>query len=204
MAMARSLTATNLGGLHLPPRCTSHSLVRLPHSLLGTSTSKISYGFLAIQEAKSLAGGLLRFKINAKMSNDLQTAVPKTPKPVSPNWVVSLVVSVLSLILPGWKTQLQMFLKLENEVEKVIENTAEAVEKVAEEAEKVMEQVEHDLPEGSKLKETVLVLEHATEEAQKDAKLALDLIHKVDEIKDEVEAVVEPVINPVEFIKKEA
>lgn len=66
-----------------------------------------------------------------------------------------------------------------DEVEKVIENTAEAVEKVAEEAEKVMEQVEHDLPEGSKLKETVLVLEHATEEAQKDAKLALDLIHKV-------------------------
>lgn len=27
---------------------------------------------------------------------------------------------------------------------------------------------------------------------------------QVDEIKDEVEAVVEPVINPVEFIKKEA
>lgn len=64
-------------------------------------------------------------------------------------------------------------------MEKAIENTAEAVDKIAGEAEKVMEQVEHDLPEGSQLKETVLMLEHATEEAQKDAKLAIDLIHKV-------------------------
>lgn len=126
-------------------------------------------------------------------------------------------VAVLSLIMPGWKTQLQMFLKLEgknkhipdcnlcvvickktqvgcglhghvfelgafgssDEVEKVVENTAEAIEKIAEETEKVMEEVEHDLPEDSKLKEAVLMIEHATEEAKKDAKTAIDLIHKV-------------------------
>lgn len=67
MAMARTVAATNLGSLHLPPRYTSHSLVRLPHRLLGASTWKISYGLSGNQAAKSPAAGSPRFKINAKM-----------------------------------------------------------------------------------------------------------------------------------------
>lgn len=60
-----------------------------------------------------------------------------------------------------------------------VENVAEVVEKVANVAEKVSADVADELPDNSKLKETLLLVERASKVAAQDAQLTQDLIHKV-------------------------
>lgn len=62
---------------------------------------------------------------------------------------------------------------------KEVEQTAEIVEKVATVVEKLSEDVANHLPDDNKFKKTVLVVEHISQEAAKDAYIAENLIHKV-------------------------
>ncbi|XP_058087488.1 uncharacterized protein LOC131234561 isoform X2 [Magnolia sinica] len=124
-----------------------------------------------------------------------------------PAWVTWILGAILSMVLPFWKTKLMAFLKLEDMLEKAVENVAEEVEKVAGAVEKAIEEVEEKLPADGKLKQAFVAVENAVKEVEKDAEIAEELIHKVDEMKEEVENLVGPLLNKVEaagFVKKEA
>ncbi|KAI4296408.1 hypothetical protein L6164_036369 [Bauhinia variegata] len=85
-----------------------------------------------------------------------------------------------------------------------IEKVSNIVEKVATVAEKVSAQVAENLPGNGKLRQVALAVEHASEEVAHDAQLTEEFIHKVEEVKndlDDLGAFVEPVIDNI--IKKE-
>ncbi|ESW31122.1 hypothetical protein PHAVU_002G211100 [Phaseolus vulgaris] len=115
-------------------------------------------------------------------------------------WVLGM---VLSLLVPFWKPYWGKLQRIEGEVEFVIEEAdavAKVVEKVATVAEKVSEDVAEMLPEDGKLRKATLVVEHASKEAAHDAQLTQQFIHKVEELKNDlndIEAFVEPVIDKI-------
>ncbi|XP_058087495.1 uncharacterized protein LOC131234575 [Magnolia sinica] len=174
------------------------------------SLLKFGFGFLVCRGVHS--SGVLRkvhSKFNAQKDDNVQAAAAPEVAANSPYpaWVTWILGSILSMVLPFWKTKLMAFLKLEDEVEKAVENVAEAVEKVAEATEKAIEELEEELPADGKLKEALVAVENSVKEVQKDAKAAEQLIHKVDEMKEEVENLVGPLLNKVEaaeLVKKEA
>ncbi|RWW64020.1 hypothetical protein BHE74_00028767 [Ensete ventricosum] len=105
---------------------------------------------------------------------------------------------MLTLILPFWEKKWRTLLRIEGEVEMVadaMEEVFEVVEKVATVVEKVSSEVAERLPEEGKLKDAVLSVEHVSREAAEDAHLAKDIIHKVDEVKQEVELLLESVVD---------
>ncbi|KAH1050024.1 hypothetical protein GLYMA_08G070200v4 [Glycine max] len=133
-------------------------------------------------------------------------------------WVLGM---VLSLLLPFWKPywkklqivevqtkQITWFVKWGQNVHSVeaefvveeAEAVAKMVEKVAMVTEKVSEDVAEMLPEDGKLRKAALVVERASKEAAHDAQLTEEFLHKVEELKndlDDLEAFVEPVIDKI-------
>ncbi|KAK9110973.1 hypothetical protein Scep_018492 [Stephania cephalantha] len=77
-------------------------------------------------------------------------------------------------------------------VAKVVEDAAEVVETVATVAENLSTAAVDKLPDDGKLKDAVLLVKRVSEEAVKGAQLTEDFIHKVDEVKEEIEDLVNP------------
>ncbi|KAK7363105.1 hypothetical protein VNO77_05235 [Canavalia gladiata] len=132
----------------------------------------------------------------------------EAPAPTSkiftfPYWLRWVLGTVLSLLLPFWKQYWEKLQIIEGEAEVVaeeVETVAKVVEKVAAVAEKVSEDVAEMLPENGKLKKAALVVEHASEQVIHDAQLTEEFIHKVEELKndlDDLETFVEPVIDKI-------
>lgn len=138
-------------------------------------------------------------EINA--SREIPKPLPDPPKPSRfPPWGKWVMGSILSLLIPFWKLKWDKLRQIEGEAEEVIEGAeivAEVVEKVATVAEKVSAQVADKLPDDSKLKEAALFVEHVSEVTARDAHLTDDFIHKVDEVKQEVETAVETGIEKI-------
>ncbi|XP_008804792.2 uncharacterized protein LOC103717974 isoform X2 [Phoenix dactylifera] len=126
------------------------------------------------------------------------------PKSKTARWALG---SLLALILPFWQNKWMTLLRLEGEVEMVadvVENAAEIVEKVATVTEKVSSEVADRLPYDGKLKNAALQVEHAAKEAAEEAHLAKDIIHKVDELKHEVEMLLEPITETEKLADRES
>ncbi|XP_009406628.2 uncharacterized protein LOC103989493 [Musa acuminata AAA Group] len=94
-------------------------------------------------------------------------------------------------------------LRTEDAVAKAAESGAEAVEKIAKSTEKIASEIADELPDGVSLKEKALQIEQICEEVDRDAERAEIFIHKVDHIKAEVDAIIEPIIEKGEEIEKE-
>ncbi|KAL3843777.1 hypothetical protein ACJIZ3_001180 [Penstemon smallii] len=123
------------------------------------------------------------------------------------NWAKWLLGSVLSLLLPFWKSNRDNLLILEGKAEMVVKDVkevAEVIEKVATTTDEVLKEVENQLPDNCKLKEAAQVMEHISTVAAQDARLLENIIHKVGEVKqdlEELETIVEP--NVEKIIQKE-
>ncbi|XP_039114606.1 uncharacterized protein LOC120249958 [Dioscorea cayenensis subsp. rotundata] len=104
-------------------------------------------------------------------------------------WTLGLIMTV---VVPFWTNKWNNLLKLEDEVKM----TTEVVEKVATMAEKASAEIANKLPENSKLKQTILSVEKISEEMAEEAHLALDVFHKVDELKEEVSMFIAPALQP--------
>ncbi|GMN58951.1 hypothetical protein TIFTF001_028042 [Ficus carica] len=132
--------------------------------------------------------------------HQLPAAVPASPRrffPYWPRWVLGSILTFLHFSNEKWAKLKTIEGNAEVIVEEV-ENVAEMVEKVAIVAEKVSSEVVEKLPENGKLKETALFVERVSKKASEDAQLVIDFIHKVDELKhdiEDLETVVEPVVN---------
>ncbi|XP_062177863.1 uncharacterized protein LOC133882674 [Alnus glutinosa] len=127
-----------------------------------------------------------------------QSPAPATPKLFFPWWAKWVWGSILTFSLPlMWKQDWGKLRRIEGEAEMVVEEVetvVEVVEKVASVAEKISAEVADKLPAKSKLKEAALFVEHVSEEAVRDAQLTEDFIHKVDALKEDLDALVEPII----------
>lgn len=132
-----------------------------------------------------------------------------TPSPQPPsrgrftNWVRLVFGSVISILVAFWMPKWTSFLKIRGKAEVVmheIEQAAEVVEKVATVVEKVSEEVADNLPNDSKLKEAASIVEHISKEAAKDALIAQEIIHKIDDAEQDLEDVgeiIEPIIENI-------
>ncbi|KAL6883691.1 hypothetical protein ACP4OV_011105 [Aristida adscensionis] len=110
-------------------------------------------------------------------------------------WARLAIGSLLAAATPFLHSKWASFLRIQSEVE-MVKDTAEVVAEVVEEAaaaaEKVSSEVAEQLPEGGKLRTAATLVEHASKEVAEEAHLARDIIHKVDEIEDDVKAIIEP------------
>ncbi|KAM0950858.1 hypothetical protein DsansV1_C04g0045901 [Dioscorea sansibarensis] len=104
-------------------------------------------------------------------------------------WILGLIVTMM---VPFWTNKWNNLLKLEDEVKM----TTKVVEKVATMAEKASAEIANKLPENSDLKQTILSVEKISEKTAKEAHLALDIFHKVDELKEEVSMFIAPALQP--------
>lgn len=78
----------------------------------------------------------------------------------------------------GWFGCLVPLSQITKVVEEV-EEVAETVEEVAEVVEKVSSEVAENVSDNKMLKEAALLVEKVSQEVEKDAKLTMELMHKV-------------------------
>ncbi|KAL5982318.1 hypothetical protein ACLOJK_016389 [Asimina triloba] len=86
----------------------------------------------------------------------------------------------------------------------VVETAAELVEMVADAAETLSNGVAQKLPEDGKLRDAVVFVEHVSKEAEKDAQRTIEFVRKVNELKQEMESLVEPVFHQLKHVEKQA
>ncbi|KAL4196440.1 hypothetical protein AMTRI_Chr04g183170 [Amborella trichopoda] len=200
------------------------ALIHPPYSLLSTHFSHISHFRRNSSHFRSQRG-LKMFPESSERGNECgenpsaSSAMESSIKP-SPNGLflngkeVSLLdfmlvwamwaLGSLSLFLPFRKTNRNKAIKIEGEVEEVIEKVetvAKVVEKVAIVVEEVSSYIADKLPEGGNLKEAAILVENVSKEVVNNAQVAKDLIHKLGELKDEVEEVIEPVVKNQELLR---
>ncbi|PKA53164.1 hypothetical protein AXF42_Ash009894 [Apostasia shenzhenica] len=95
-------------------------------------------------------------------------------------------------------------LRIEDEVEKELVDVVQIVETAAEATKKVSSDVAEVLPTDSKLRQTAMVVEEEAEQVLSEMKKYEAFIHKVDEVKEEVEAWVERIADEWVLVHKEA
>ncbi|CAN6305360.1 unnamed protein product [Urochloa humidicola] len=113
-------------------------------------------------------------------------------------WARLAIGSVLAAAAPFLHSRWASFLRIQSEVEMVkdtVEVVAEVVEEAATVAEKVSTEVAERLPKGGRLRTAAVFVEHASKEVAQEAHLAQDIIHKVDEIEEDVKAIIEPIVD---------
>ncbi|OAY45151.1 uncharacterized protein LOC110619738 [Manihot esculenta] len=154
------------------------------------------------------SGGGTRRNLHTHMVKVKDDMVSPPPVPPVPNhrrinfvkWAKWVLGSLLSFILPFWKPKWEKLKIIQEEVEIIeeeIETAATVVQKVATMAENVSAEMAEKLPENGKLKETAMLIEKVSKATADDAQLTRDFIHKVDELKhdiEDLETMVEPVI----------
>ncbi|XVF61554.1 hypothetical protein PTKIN_Ptkin08bG0139200 [Pterospermum kingtungense] len=139
-------------------------------------------------------------KINTKKIsciNSVESGASSSPGASSNSWKSWMLGMLLSAVLSFWRHKWGPLLAIKKKVDTVVESVecvVEVVEKVAEEVEKVADEVADALPENGKLKEAVCLIETVAKETAKDARIAEELIQKVEDVEKEVmESLIEPV-----------
>ncbi|KAF3326461.1 hypothetical protein FCM35_KLT08091 [Carex littledalei] len=173
------------------------SYYRRNHRSLGTVTQYQGHCLLQ-QRSFSSANQRDMTKTSRSISAPQANPGPVTPPPSSGGppiftWMKLAIGSIFTILVPFLCTQWKNILKIGGEIEaakEAVEKTAEVVEKVAEMAEKASEEVAEQLKDG-KLKEAAEVVEHLSEKVEEDARMVEDIIHKVDEIEEDVNTMIE-------------
>ncbi|CAL5031743.1 unnamed protein product [Urochloa decumbens] len=114
------------------------------------------------------------------------------PIPNMPSWA-KWVVGAVIVAIPIYRR----FRTLEDKIEKTAEVAVEVVDTVAEATEKVAGEVANAFPGNENLKEAASKIKAVTDAIEEDAEKAEALIQKVDEIKKEVDSIVDPIIDKV-------
>ncbi|XP_060973432.1 uncharacterized protein LOC115725598 isoform X2 [Cannabis sativa] len=114
-------------------------------------------------------------------------------------WFLGSLVTFLPFSYDKWVKLRALEGRAEMVVEEV-ENVAEMVEKVALVAEKMSSEVGDELPENGTLKKTAMLVERLSHKAAQEAHLTKQFIHKVDELKEDLEKL-ETLIEPHPLLK---
>ncbi|KMZ67716.1 hypothetical protein ZOSMA_25G01050 [Zostera marina] len=148
---------------------------------------------------------------NCAVSTDPVTAINSTDStkekstddvgfhlPNIPLWTKWALVSIISYVIPLYNTAL----RVEGEIEDVVEVFAEDVEKVAVLVDKVATKIADVLPEDSIIENDFVMVEYISEEFIKESEKVEQFINKVDDIKEKIENKVEPYIEKWEEDKE--
>ncbi|CAL1390276.1 unnamed protein product [Linum trigynum] len=118
--------------------------------------------------------------------------LPSNPGPGS--WKLWLVGVAVALVVPFWRKQLwsnvKGYAERFDEIVNTVEKVADIVEDVAEQVEKVADGVGNNLPAG-KLKDAFQLIEDFADQTEKSAELAGDVIDKVQELEEQLDAYIE-------------
>ncbi|KAI3685262.1 hypothetical protein L6452_34501 [Arctium lappa] len=148
------------------------------------------------QNAKTLNGfpAACQRRAFCKLSGNQEPLPPPPPPPppslpASTSWRKWTMGSILvTMVIP--------FLQFKEEVDMVMETTEQiidVVEVVAEAVDMVAEKIAGDLPEGSKLKTTMEVVEQAAETVAGKAQKAVDFIDEIQATEQKLMPIMEPV-----------
>ncbi|KAL3340145.1 hypothetical protein AABB24_028658 [Solanum stoloniferum] len=121
----------------------------------------------------------------AETGDLLSSVVPFLP--TGENSWVSWAVG-LSVTVPLITARLLTVTKQVSLAAETVEKVAEAVEKVADDVDRAAEEFAAKLPECGKLRGIVESIEHLAEETEKDAQVVQDLMDKVEEVDEKLEA----------------
>ncbi|KAB2093243.1 hypothetical protein ES319_A02G083400v1 [Gossypium barbadense] len=129
--------------------------------------------------------------LNTDRDNNLVVCCSIGSGPSDPgSWKLWVVGIVMSIILPFWRSKWGPLLKLKDEVETIIDKAEEVtdiVEKVAGQVEEVADDIGNHMPEG-RLKNALQFVEDMAQNTADGARLAGDLIDKVEEVEGKVES----------------
>lgn len=114
------------------------------------------------------------------------------PIPNMPPWAKWLVGAAI-VAIPIYRR----FRTLEDKIEKTAEVAIEVIDKVAEATEKVAGEVADEFPGNESIKEAASRIKKVMHVVEEDADKAEALIEKVDEIKKDVDSIVDPIIGKV-------
>ncbi|XVF64838.1 hypothetical protein PTKIN_Ptkin09bG0198600 [Pterospermum kingtungense] len=159
-----------------------------------TSLPSLNAGALGLQTNRS------RRMNNMVVCCNLESGTPFPfnlfPGANSNNWPLWALGTVISVFLPFTTSKWGPLLKLKNDADKVLETAeqiSDVVEEVAEKVEKIADDIGDQLPEGGKLKATLELVEDIAEQTAKEARLAGDLVDKVQDMEDKLESFMESV-----------
>ncbi|NP_001346595.1 uncharacterized protein [Zea mays] len=124
---------------------------------------------------------------NPSPSGGNNLPVPKIPPWVK--WVAGAVIFAVPMY--------RRFRALEDKIEKTAEVAIEVIDKVAEATEKVAGEVADEFPGNESIKEAASRIKKVMHVVEEDADKAEALIEKVDEIKKDVDSIVDPIIGKV-------
>ncbi|KAL5779797.1 hypothetical protein ACOSQ2_010534 [Xanthoceras sorbifolium] len=137
------------------------------------------------------------------------SALPEPPLSSDPSphsWKLWILGMLISAVLPFWRSKWGPFQRLKNQVDAALEtaeHVAEILEDVAEEVEKVADEVADHLPQGGKLKEAVTFIENVAKETAKDSHRVDEFIEKVEQVENDVESLIDPIISQASEATKE-
>ncbi|XP_037443108.1 uncharacterized protein LOC119311563 [Triticum dicoccoides] len=154
--------------------------------------------FLALDRRRSFASSGLRRGIRETGSSGGGAGGRGRPAAGFSTWARLAIGSTVAIAAPFLHSKSASILRIGNEVEMVkdaAETAAEVVEEVATAAERVSSEVAGHLPEDGRLRRAAVAVEHASKEVAEEAHLARDIIHKVDEIEEDVKAIIEPIMD---------
>ncbi|XP_039832306.1 uncharacterized protein LOC120692970 [Panicum virgatum] len=117
-------------------------------------------------------------------------------------WARLAIGSVLAAAAPLLHSRWASILRIQSEVE-MVKDAAETVVEVVEEAATFAE-VAEQLPKGARLRTAAVLVEHASKEVAHEAHLAQDIIHMVDEIEEDVKAIIEPIVDHSKHVQAKA
>ncbi|KAI3806724.1 hypothetical protein L1987_22638 [Smallanthus sonchifolius] len=132
-----------------------------------------------------------------------QELPPSPPPPLSPwsstwsKWTAGLAVTTTLISLLQFKEDVDLAMKTAEEIIDAVGVVAEAVDMVA-------EKIADDLPDGSKLKTTVEIIEEVAESVAGKAQKAVDFIDEVQEVEKKLNPVIEPVKQLTQVAPNEA
>uniref|UniRef100_J3N274 Pterin-binding domain-containing protein n=1 Tax=Oryza brachyantha TaxID=4533 RepID=J3N274_ORYBR len=113
-------------------------------------------------------------------------------------WARLAIASAVAAMAPFLQSKWAALLRIQSEMEMVkdaAEMAAEVAEEVAVAAERASAEVAEQLPENGRLRRAAVLVEQASKEVAEEAHLAQDIIHKVEEIEEDVKAMIEPIID---------
>lgn len=191
MSMIISLPSKNIYGFNLLSSHGARNRIKSSSRRLDVARTNRGGRFFA---SHGMQWGIIGCQVSSTVMHAVMGDLPGATPPPTPNnfpaWASWILGAVVSLILPIWKLKGGFLRKIGNTVEEVVEtveDVAEIVEDVAEAVEHISSDVADSLPENGALKNAALWVEKASKEVAEDAKQALNLIHKVDDLKEEVE-----------------
>ncbi|XP_022736859.1 uncharacterized protein LOC111289730 isoform X2 [Durio zibethinus] len=183
----------------------SPTILRCSHFLVISKQKEKHQIVRNLQKLQSLGTGLIRVQNTDRYRNMVVCSsvgsgppTPSDPTPGPGSWIPWIMGILVSIILPFWRGNWGRLLKLKDEAETVIDTVeafTDVVEKVAEQVENVADDIGNHLPEG-KLKDAFELVEDIAEDTVDGARLAGEVIDKVEDIVDEVEEKVESLREP--------